>query len=52
LRGAVLAFVMPTTLWLYVPTYQPTDEASQVAYARELSQATAAGDRHPDLQRR
>jgi len=35
--GAVLAFVMLATLWLYVPTYQPTDEASHVAYARELS---------------
>jgi hypothetical protein len=35
--GAVLAFVMLAALWLYVPTYQPTDEASHVAYARELS---------------
>jgi hypothetical protein len=35
--GALLAFVMLATLWLYVPTYRPTDEASHVAYARELS---------------
>jgi hypothetical protein len=35
--GAVLAFVVVATLWLYVPTYQPPDEASHVAYARELS---------------
>jgi hypothetical protein len=35
--GAVLAFVAPATVWLYQPTYRPTDEASHVAYARELS---------------
>jgi hypothetical protein len=35
--GAVLAFVLLATLWMYVPAYQPTDEASHVAYARELS---------------
>jgi hypothetical protein len=35
--GAVLTFVMLASLWLYVPTYRPADEASHVAYARELS---------------
>jgi hypothetical protein len=35
--GAVLAFVVVATLWLYVPTYLPADEASHVAYGRELS---------------
>jgi hypothetical protein len=34
--GAVLAFVMLSVVWLYQPTYRPTDEASHVAYAREL----------------
>lgn len=34
--GAVLAFVMLSMVWLYQPTYRPTDEASHVAYAREL----------------
>jgi hypothetical protein len=28
---------MSAMLWLYVPIYQPPDEASHVAYARELS---------------
>jgi len=35
--GVVLTFVMLASLWLYVPTYRPADEASHVAYARELS---------------
>ena len=35
--GAVLAFVALATVWLWQPTYRPTDEASHVAYARELS---------------
>jgi hypothetical protein len=36
--GAVLSFVMLATLYVYgVPTYWPQDEASHVAYARELS---------------
>jgi hypothetical protein len=34
--GAVLAFVMLAGLWLWVPVYGPPDEASHVAYAREL----------------
>jgi hypothetical protein len=35
--GVMLTFVMLASLWLYVPTYLPVDEASHVAYARELS---------------
>jgi hypothetical protein len=35
--GAVLAFVVLASVWLYQPTYRPTDEPSHVAYARELS---------------
>jgi hypothetical protein len=35
--GAVLAFVVLAMVWLFQPTYRPTDEASHVAYARELS---------------
>jgi hypothetical protein len=36
--GAVLSFVMLATLYVYgIPTYRPADEASHVAYARELS---------------
>ncbi len=36
--GAVLAFVMLATLYVYgMPTYRFLDEASHVAYARELS---------------
>jgi hypothetical protein len=35
--GAVLAFAMLCAVWLFQPPYRPTDEASHVAYARELS---------------
>jgi hypothetical protein len=35
--GAALTFAMLGSLWLAVPTYRPADEASHVAYARELS---------------
>jgi hypothetical protein len=35
--GAVVMFLMLGSLWLAVPTYRPSDEASHVAYARELS---------------
>jgi hypothetical protein len=35
--GAVLAFEMLCAVWLFQPPYRPTDEASHVAYARELS---------------
>jgi hypothetical protein len=35
--GAILAFVMLAGLWMSVPVYRPPDEASHVAYARELS---------------
>jgi hypothetical protein len=35
--GAILAFVMLAGLWMTVPVYRPPDEASHVAYARELS---------------
>jgi len=35
--GAILAFVMLAMLYVYAtPTYRPPDEASHVAYAREL----------------
>jgi hypothetical protein len=35
--GAVLTFMMLGSLWLAAPAYRPSDEASHVAYARELS---------------
>lgn len=36
--GAILVFVVLAMLWVFrVPTYRPPDEASHVAYARELS---------------
>jgi 4-amino-4-deoxy-L-arabinose transferase-like glycosyltransferase len=37
IAGAVLVFVVLCGVWLYQPPYRPTDEASHVAYARELS---------------
>jgi 4-amino-4-deoxy-L-arabinose transferase-like glycosyltransferase len=47
---------MLASLWLYVPTYRPADEASHVAYARELSHGrlptidtTIAADGDPRL---
>jgi hypothetical protein len=37
LAGVVVIFGLLAGLWLYVPAYRPNDEASHVAYARELS---------------
>jgi hypothetical protein len=56
--GAVLAFVVLASVWLYQPTYRPTDEPSHVAYARELSHGRLptidtpmSGDGDPGLAR-
>lgn len=56
--GAVLAFVALCVVWLYQPPYRPTDEASHVAYARELSHgrlptidSLMSGDGDPRLAR-
>jgi hypothetical protein len=56
--GAVLAFVMLCAVWLLQPTYRPTDEASHVAYARELGHgrlptidSPMSGDGDPRLAR-